>query len=375
MSSESDDEDRSNFFQLRTFFENDCTVLLRNVMDEYFLNCAKLLEKIPREAYATSNPNGIISEDNEKHVKRDDASFKKFNFELLCVIFQTGVCDEFCGPPEYGWQMMAENFIENPKNTGEDILQIMQIWRQYLANNEEEEINNNDNEMIWNILYEVACRLSNTFSTYGKRFLKKITKKTIGRTTVYNQIGSSNSIKHFSSEKETDTIVCNQVGQENTFSYRNKIQRASKTISCTQVGTTNNIIIELDDQTKSKRSLSVESNGELRLTIHCTDPSFKEITDRIGQLSIEELNEDKFLRENSIQVVSTRSACLIIDARITRSNVDIPLSMRLLVEYLMRRCNAHQVLCDNNVDELRIFGYYYQPGDYIDETGMWLSMV
>lgn len=185
MSSESDDEDRSNFFQLRTFFENDCTKLLRNVLDGYFSNCGNLLEKIPREAYATENLNGIILDKNEKLMKREDASFKKFNFELLCVIFQTGVCDDFCGRPLCGWQTMEKSFISNPQNAGDDILQIMQIWRQYIANNEEEEITNNDNEMIWNILYDVACRLSNTFSTFGKRFLKKIEKETSGNVALY----------------------------------------------------------------------------------------------------------------------------------------------------------------------------------------------
>lgn len=108
--------------------------------------------------------------------------------------------------------------------------------------------------------------------------------------------------------------------------------------------------------------------------MHSSDPRFKEIAGRIEQLSIKELNEDEFLRENSIQVVSTQSACLIVDVRIKESNVDIPLSMRRLVECLMRRCNAFQVLSDNNVDELKIHGYYYQPGDYVDTRGMWLSM-
>lgn len=109
--------------------------------------------------------------------------------------------------------------------------------------------------------------------------------------------------------------------------------------------------------------------------MHSSDPSFKEIADRIKNLPIEEVNKDKFLTENSIEVASTQSACLIVDVRITGSEVDIPLSMRRLVECLMRRCNAFQVLRDNNVDELKIFGYYYQPGDYVDATGMWLSMV
>lgn len=182
MSSESDEEDRNNFFQLRMLFEKDCTQLLRKVLENYFSNCANLLEKIPKEAYATEN--GIISDKNEKLLKRDNINFKRFNLDLLCVIFQTGVCDEFCGRPQCGWQPMEKNFISNPQNTGDDILRLMQIWRQHLENNEEEEMTINNSNMIWKMLYDVACRLSNTFPSDGKRFLKKIEKGTSGNVAL-----------------------------------------------------------------------------------------------------------------------------------------------------------------------------------------------
>lgn len=182
MSSESDEEDRNNFFQLRMLFEKDCTQLLRKVLENYFSNCANLLEKIPKEAYATEN--GIISDKNEKLLKRDNLNFKRFNLDLLCVIFQTGVCDEFCGRPQCGWQPMEKNFISNPQNTGDDILRLMQIWRQHLENNEEEEMTINNSNMIRKMLYDVACRLSNTFPSDGKRFLKKIEKGTSGNVAL-----------------------------------------------------------------------------------------------------------------------------------------------------------------------------------------------
>lgn len=182
MSSESDEEDRNNFFQLRMLFEKDCTQLLRKVLENYFSNCANLLEKIPKEAYATEN--GIISDKNEKLLKRDNINFKRFNLDLLCVIFQTGVCDEFCGRPQCGWQPMEKNFISNPQNTGDDILRLMQIWRQHLENNEEEEMTINNSNMIRKMLYDVACRLSNTFPSDGKRFLKKIEKGTSGNVAL-----------------------------------------------------------------------------------------------------------------------------------------------------------------------------------------------
>lgn len=83
----------------------------------------------------------------------------------------------------------------------------------------------------------------------------------LGRATINNQIGTNNAIRHIASENESETIVCNQMGQENKFSSRNKIQRAPKTFVCTQLGETNKIIIELDDQTKSKNVLSIEGKG------------------------------------------------------------------------------------------------------------------
>lgn len=180
MSSESEDEDRSNFFQLRTFFEDDCTKLFRNVLENYFSNCFNLVKSIPKDAYITENVNGFISDKDAVRLKSDDASFKKFNFELLCVVFESGVCDKYCGRPPLGWQTTEETIVSDHQSTGEDILQIMQIWRKYLANNEEEELSINDNEKIWTILHDVACGLSNTFSTFGKRFLKKIEKNNSG---------------------------------------------------------------------------------------------------------------------------------------------------------------------------------------------------
>lgn len=60
---------------------------LRNVLDSYFLNCVNFLEKILREVYVIENLNGIILDKNEKFIKRDDVSFKRFSFELFCIIF------------------------------------------------------------------------------------------------------------------------------------------------------------------------------------------------------------------------------------------------------------------------------------------------
>lgn len=178
MSSESEDEDRNNYFQLRTFFEDDCTKLFRSILENYFSNWSNLVKSIPKNAFRSENLNGSISDKDEIRLKSDNASFKNFNFELLCVVFETGVCEE---------QTTKETVVSNYQNTREDILQIMQLWRKYLANNEEEELSNNDNEMIWNILHGVACHLSNNFSTFGKRFLKKIEKKTSGNVLYINK--------------------------------------------------------------------------------------------------------------------------------------------------------------------------------------------
>lgn len=82
-----------------------------------------------------------------------------------------------------------------------------------------------------------------------------------GRATVNNQIGFKNSIQHISSEDSTETIVCNQLGQENRFSSRNTVQRAPKTFVINQQGENCKIAITLVDQIKGKSSLNIEGRG------------------------------------------------------------------------------------------------------------------
>lgn len=58
---------------------------MRKVLENYFLNCVNFLEKILKEVYVIEN--GIILDKNEKFLKRDNLNFKRFNFDLFCVIF------------------------------------------------------------------------------------------------------------------------------------------------------------------------------------------------------------------------------------------------------------------------------------------------
>lgn len=210
------------------------------------------------------------------------------------------------------------------------------------------------------------------------------------------QIGSSNSIQFVSSENSTETIVSNQIGQENIFSSQNAVQRAPKTFICNQKGCNCKIAITLNDQTRGRVNLGIEGRGgrftvyiyfltqmcedsvinniilfqiEFRLTLHSLEPCYEEIADRVGNLSVEEINEDRCLQENCIEVLSTEKACVIVDVRITNSNVDVSASMQYLVECLMKQSNAFQLLCDNKVAVLNLFGYFYQPHEYIDSSG------
>lgn len=63
-SSDSDAEDKANFFELWKCFENDCRKILRSLLENYFSSYAVLVEKIPPEAYISENSNGIISEED-----------------------------------------------------------------------------------------------------------------------------------------------------------------------------------------------------------------------------------------------------------------------------------------------------------------------
>lgn len=179
-SSDSDAEDKANFFELWKFFENDCRKILRSLLENYFSNYAVLVEKIPCEAYISENSNGIISEEDQRLIGNESAISKKFSFELLCNIFESSVCDEYCGRPSVGWRSKEESTLSNFQNTGDDILQLVLLYRQYLSRNKEREISNRDNQMIWSTLRDVAGRLSNTCPKIGKKFLKRIEKDVTG---------------------------------------------------------------------------------------------------------------------------------------------------------------------------------------------------
>lgn len=180
-SSESSDSDaEDNFFELWKFFENDCRKILRSLLENYFSNYAVLVEKIPCEAYISENSNGIISEEDQRLIGSENAISKKFSFELLCNIFESGVCDEYCGRPSVGWRSKEESTLSNFQNTGDNISQLVLLYRQYLSRNKEREISNRDNQMIWSTLRDVAGRLSNTCPKIGKKFLKRIEKDVTG---------------------------------------------------------------------------------------------------------------------------------------------------------------------------------------------------
>jgi hypothetical protein len=105
--------------------------------------------------------------------------------------------------------------------------------------------------------------------------------------------------------------------------------------------------------------------------LHCSDnESWKAITDKIGNLSIREVNEDPRLKDNAIEMTAIRKACLILDVKIMKSETNHENSLRLLVKCLLERSNALQILRAKNVSELNVFGYYYQPYNYIEKTGI-----
>lgn len=103
--------------------------------------------------------------------------------------------------------------------------------------------------------------------------------------------------------------------------------------------------------------------------MHSSNPSFHEIAEKTSRLSINMLNKDSCLQENSVKVTDVQNACLIVDVRIIGFDTDISRKMECLVECLIKHSGAFQILQNNSISEMEIFGYYYQPWSYIDKTG------
>lgn len=175
MSSESEDEDqliRSNYFNLRNFFDNDCTKLLRNVLKEYFQNYTNLLKKISQDGKNAERSNFNFTEGELEMIKKETNISKRFKFELIDKIFRTGVCDEFCGGPSVDWNSHGETPLSNYQNSGDGFLQLFNIWRQYIEQNDQEEISESDIKIVRTILREVAHHLKHSFPEFEKLVLR-----------------------------------------------------------------------------------------------------------------------------------------------------------------------------------------------------------
>lgn len=174
MSSESENEEqfRSNYFNLRYFFDDDCTQLLRNVLNEYFPIYTYLLEKISRDSKNAERSNIHFTEGELELIKKENNISKMFKFELIDKIFRTGVCDEFCGGPSVGWNSHGETSLSY-QNSGDGFLQLFNIWRQYISKNDQEEISDSENKKVRSILREVTHHLKQDFPDFENRFLKK----------------------------------------------------------------------------------------------------------------------------------------------------------------------------------------------------------
>lgn len=175
MSSESEDEDqlRSNHFKLRDFFDDDCSKLLRKVLNGYFPIYTDLLKKISQDGKNAERLNFNFTEGELEMIKKETNISKIFKFELIDKIFRTGVCDEFCGGPSVDWNSLGETPLSNYQNSGDGFLQLFNIWRQYIKQNDQEEISDSDSKIVWTILREVAHHLKHSFPEFEKRVLKK----------------------------------------------------------------------------------------------------------------------------------------------------------------------------------------------------------
>lgn len=175
MISESEDEEqfRSNYFNLRYFFDDDCTQLLRNVLNEYFPIYTYLLEKISRDSKNAERSNIHFTEGELEMIKKENNISKMFKFELIDKIFRTGVCDEFCGGPSVDWNSLGETPLSNYQNSGDGFLQLFNIWRQYISKNDQEEISDSESKKVWSTLREVTHYFKQDFPDFEIRFFKK----------------------------------------------------------------------------------------------------------------------------------------------------------------------------------------------------------
>lgn len=168
MSTRESEGGEDNYEIIRQCLKKPCTNLLRKILLKRFNRWDDIVRVIPL---------GQVS-DQTKTALANKNKIKSLHFKVLCDIFQSGVCNDFLGPPAIGWLPLEEE-EEVPTgndNVTNDIIKIWKLWQLHIENNSDETVTDNEFNKALTILLDIGKRLScnEDFMELGFEFTKEI---------------------------------------------------------------------------------------------------------------------------------------------------------------------------------------------------------
>ncbi|XP_062581961.1 uncharacterized protein LOC134243737 isoform X2 [Saccostrea cucullata] len=307
-----------NFMILKTHFKIDSAKFLGNI-----------LQLCWRDIDNLKNHEMFHLLDNGSQVMISRRNSFVLSFPVLCEFFIKRICED----------TEKEQYMDS--EVVRDVTRLQQIWKVNISENDVKKISNDVGKQIWRELECIGKSMAQKFEEAGKIYLESIRK-------------------YSSEEQETDTFVV-QIGNENRMDV--KFEEESSAPVLIQVGKNNKIIIHLEDR-RTMEQLSTSERVKLRMVLRSNDTSeWREITENMMEMDLQDLNSSAILKENDIIVDGFEKGCLVVNLSVSGGN-GINDSMKTLFEVIFEELKAETTLLKYQASSIHIYGYFYCPEEF-----------
>ncbi|XP_062619241.1 uncharacterized protein LOC134280803, partial [Saccostrea cucullata] len=332
MSTEESDGGSVNFEILRTCLKTPCTKLLQNILKLKFKRYEELKEGVPLDTLS----------DRSKYVLERQNRVSKLNLPVLCDIFRSGAFESLIGLPVLGW-FSIEEIPEEHIGIADEIQRIWRIWQKHIKDNEDETLSDNDSNIAMKTLMEIGFRMSK------RRELKEF------GVDFFREVGLA-----CNEEPNFDAV---QLGKKNSIEM-NIDSSFNGCVNVIQGGHTNKIIIyEMHDNRRGEIQYTSTGRVQVSAVLHSDDPAFQAVTERASELNIEEINERPALRDNDTSIQEIRQGSLVITFTF-RNDQSLEENIQRVFQCVFEDIKINEILEEQKVDTLEVFGYIYDPKEY-----------
>lgn len=334
MSTQESEGGEDNYEILRKCLKKPCTNLLRKILLKRFNRWDDIVRAIPLEQVS----------DQTKTALEKKSKIKSLHFKVICDIFQSGVCNDYIGPPAIGWLSREEEVPTGNNSITDDIIRIWNLWLLHIENNPDETVTDNEFNKALTILLDIGKRLSTNedFRDLGFEFTKEI----------------CSACKNNSGGLHADAI---QAGDNNTMEINTS---GSVCVNLAQGGNNNKLIIyHLRDNRPTYVEYNATGCAQVSVVLQSDDPAFEELSDSAINLAKEEINNLPDLKDSglSIKEIKRGSVVIIFTAKNDQTLVK---NLERILNCLFKIEKINEVLSNHNLCRLEVSGYIYDPQEY-----------